>query len=99
MAEDFTEDERDLIYAYRHLSPKMQGTLLHWTREFAATPARDPAAPLTAMTSRRHSDPPVFDSAEAIADARRAVKAGAGHECAEWTRDGRCLVCDKALSP
>jgi|SRR5215471_14030148 len=30
-----------------------------------------------------------------IAEVRRQVAAGAGHECGEWIKDGRCELCDR----
>ena len=32
-----------------------------------------------------------------LRELRVVVADGAGHECAEWERDGRCLLCDRAL--
>lgn len=34
-----------------------------------------------------------------LADLRRDVSAGAGHDCSEWWRADRCLLCDRVRTP
>jgi len=32
-----------------------------------------------------------------VVEARAGVKAGAGHECSEWVKDGMCQLCGRAV--
>src|SRR5262245_37370634 len=44
--------------------------------------------------------PPLpFHAHEILPWARQSVANGAGHDCGEWVREGRCMLCDREVKP